>query len=211
VEIYPRSPWPITTNEGPPTGPPTHQPTHQRGRTSTASTNPPRHASPHITTTSPFPLRLTTLLLGWLVTTHPSTSVSRNIFDICVMHRIVQTSVRVCATRRHQHAARLPQGCLRRAYHSTANAYESVQTGVQGHDKQRRTIQVFNVPGLVEYDTAWDWQKRLHRARMANDCTAPDVLLLLQHPPVYTLGRGSSVKNILFDYDPDSQGKSINP
>ncbi len=40
---------------------------------------------------------------------------------------------------------------------------------------------------MVEYGKAWDIQKRFFLARSRNE--VPDLLLLLQHPPVYTLGR----------------------
>jgi lipoyl(octanoyl) transferase len=41
--------------------------------------------------------------------------------------------------------------------------------------------------GLVPYREAFDMQKKLERARHAG--FVPDVLLLLEHPPVYTRGR----------------------
>jgi lipoyl(octanoyl) transferase len=41
--------------------------------------------------------------------------------------------------------------------------------------------------GLVDYVEAWDEQKRLHAARVAD--TGPDTVLLLEHPSVYTAGR----------------------
>ena len=41
--------------------------------------------------------------------------------------------------------------------------------------------------GLVPYGEAFELQKRLERARHAG--RVPDVLLLLEHPPVYTRGR----------------------
>ncbi|HEY6653027.1 MAG TPA: lipoyl(octanoyl) transferase LipB [Solirubrobacterales bacterium] len=41
--------------------------------------------------------------------------------------------------------------------------------------------------GLVPYEEARQAQKRLEAARLAGDL--PDVLLLLEHPPVYTKGR----------------------
>ena len=43
--------------------------------------------------------------------------------------------------------------------------------------------------GLVPYDEARRAQKRIEAARLAGDL--PDVLLLLEHPPVYTKGRRS--------------------
>ncbi|MDQ1624669.1 MAG: lipoyl(octanoyl) transferase [Actinomycetota bacterium] len=44
--------------------------------------------------------------------------------------------------------------------------------------------------GLVAYDEAWAEQRELHAARVAG--TAPDTVLLLEHPPVYTAGRRTS-------------------
>ncbi|MFF1479501.1 lipoyl(octanoyl) transferase LipB [Streptomyces sp. NPDC058301] len=39
----------------------------------------------------------------------------------------------------------------------------------------------------VEYQVAWDEQRRVHAARFADEI--PDTCLLLEHPPVYTAGR----------------------
>ena len=41
--------------------------------------------------------------------------------------------------------------------------------------------------GLVPYEDAWRMQRELHEARVAD--AAPDTVLLLQHPPVYTAGK----------------------
>lgn len=46
--------------------------------------------------------------------------------------------------------------------------------------------------GCVPYTQAWTWQRSLVADRKA-DPGLPDVLLLLEHPPVYTLGRGASL------------------
>jgi lipoyl(octanoyl) transferase len=43
--------------------------------------------------------------------------------------------------------------------------------------------------GLVEYREAWELQERLRAARQEDEL--PDVLLTLEHPPVYTRGRRS--------------------
>jgi lipoyl(octanoyl) transferase len=43
------------------------------------------------------------------------------------------------------------------------------------------------LPGRVEYERAVAWQEALVARRLAGD---RDALLLLEHPPVYTLGRG---------------------
>lgn len=58
------------------------------------------------------------------------------------------------------------------------------------------------LPGLVlgpirlEYPRAWDLQKRLQEARIQR--IIPDVLLLVEHPPVITLGRSADPGNILW-------------
>ncbi|MGY2004125.1 lipoyl(octanoyl) transferase LipB [Blastococcus sp. SYSU DS1024] len=41
--------------------------------------------------------------------------------------------------------------------------------------------------GTVPYEEAWARQRELHAQRVAG--TAPDTLLLLEHPPVYTAGK----------------------
>lgn len=53
-------------------------------------------------------------------------------------------------------------------------------------------------PGLVPYEVAWQWQRSLvAKRREQNDLE--DVLILLEHPPVYTLGQGSSLEFLKFD------------
>ncbi|HEY9880108.1 MAG TPA: lipoyl(octanoyl) transferase LipB [Leptolyngbyaceae cyanobacterium] len=50
---------------------------------------------------------------------------------------------------------------------------------------------------MVPYETALEWQRALVQyKKMASH---PDVLLLLEHPPVYTLGQGSDLKFVKFD------------
>ncbi len=53
--------------------------------------------------------------------------------------------------------------------------------------------------GLMPYDDALREQRRLQAARIAE--TIPDTLLLLEHPPVYTLGRNSATHHILYSED----------
>ena len=52
--------------------------------------------------------------------------------------------------------------------------------------------------GLVPYSVAWDRQRSLFAERV-KDLTLDDVLLLLEHPPVYTLGQGASLEFLKFD------------
>ena len=49
--------------------------------------------------------------------------------------------------------------------------------------------------GTVDYESALDRQLRTHRGVLSG--TQPHSLLLLEHPPVYTLGKRASEKNIL--------------
>lgn len=52
--------------------------------------------------------------------------------------------------------------------------------------------------GLVPYSVAWEQQRSLLTQRI-NDPSLDDVLLLLEHPPVYTLGQGASLEFLKFD------------
>jgi len=85
---------------------------------------------------------------------------------------------------------------------------------------------LFYNQGLVPYETAWDWQRKWvaerrtdglikersqpdrlvsgsDKSEFANlghsDPTENDIFLLLEHPPVYTLGQGSSLEFLKFD------------
>ncbi|TRU23057.1 MAG: lipoyl(octanoyl) transferase [Microcystis aeruginosa Ma_SC_T_19800800_S464] len=53
---------------------------------------------------------------------------------------------------------------------------------------------------ITPYALAWSQQRSLVAARIANP-DLPDILLLLEHPPVYTLGTGSDIKFIKFNLD----------
>jgi lipoyl(octanoyl) transferase len=63
-----------------------------------------------------------------------------------------------------------------------------------------RNCQLYT-PGLVPYETAWEWQRSLVASRRQQDLEQDleDVLILLEHPPVYTLGQGSSPEFLKFD------------
>jgi lipoyl(octanoyl) transferase len=54
-------------------------------------------------------------------------------------------------------------------------------------------------PGIVEYRQAVDQQ--IHLAAAVADGSHPPTLLLLEHPHVYTLGRQSDRKDLLWDKD----------
>jgi lipoate-protein ligase B len=62
-------------------------------------------------------------------------------------------------------------------------------------------------PGTVPYLTAWDWQRRLAEDR-ADGRLDRDVAILLEHPPVYTLGKRADRSNVLFD-DATLQARGI--
>lgn len=57
--------------------------------------------------------------------------------------------------------------------------------------------------GLVEYATAWQWQRSLVDARREAPSSPDleDVLILLEHPPVYTLGQGASLEFLKFSLE----------
>lgn len=52
--------------------------------------------------------------------------------------------------------------------------------------------------GQVDYQKAWDWQRQLVRDRIYHP-QLPDTFILLEHPPVYTLGQGASLDFLKFN------------
>ena len=52
--------------------------------------------------------------------------------------------------------------------------------------------------GLVNYVDAWALQKDLVAQRKRNP-TQPDVLIILEHPPIYTLGQGGNIEFLKFN------------
>lgn len=52
--------------------------------------------------------------------------------------------------------------------------------------------------GQIPYKEAWKYQHQLVMERLDN-FSLPDKLLLVEHPPVYTLGTGSSLDYLKFD------------
>jgi lipoyl(octanoyl) transferase len=52
------------------------------------------------------------------------------------------------------------------------------------------TIEVRRLPDLVPYAQAWELQRELVRLRKVD--AIPDTLVLLEHPPVYTVGRAAT-------------------
>ena len=54
--------------------------------------------------------------------------------------------------------------------------------------------------GLMPYAEALDYQRAVARARISGEI-ADDVLLLVEHPPVVTLGRSSKERHLLLSPD----------
>ncbi len=61
----------------------------------------------------------------------------------------------------------------------------------------RRLCHLFN-QGIIPYQIAHDWQRSLVNERRHNP-HQEDMLILLEHPPVYTLGQGASLEFLKFD------------
>ncbi|PSB33507.1 lipoyl(octanoyl) transferase LipB [Chlorogloea sp. CCALA 695] len=66
-------------------------------------------------------------------------------------------------------------------------------------ETHRRCCYLYNRE-LISYSLAWDWQKKLLQERIDNP-SLHDALILLEHPPVYTLGQGASLDFVKFDID----------
>ncbi|KAK9125125.1 hypothetical protein Scep_013971 [Stephania cephalantha] len=76
-------------------------------------------------------------------------------------------------------------------------------TIMQTHNKSLRSCECFDLHNeIVPYNKAWSWQKSMVRKRhtlIEKDEDCSDTLIVLQHPPVYTLGSGSSEEYLNFD------------
>ena len=51
--------------------------------------------------------------------------------------------------------------------------------------------------GRMSYATAWSWQRGLRRDRLQGEEAGADLLLLVEHPPTYTLGRSTRPEHLL--------------
>ncbi len=56
-------------------------------------------------------------------------------------------------------------------------------------EKRSSSLEVRRLPGLTPYARAWEMQGELARLRKNDDI--PNTLILLEHPPVYTVGRAA--------------------
>ncbi|TYQ27730.1 lipoyl(octanoyl) transferase LipB [Pseudanabaena sp. UWO310] len=68
----------------------------------------------------------------------------------------------------------------------------------------RRPCLLYQSDRPIPYLTAWQWQKELVAERKQarrEGKDLPDVLLLVEHPAVYTLGQGSSLEFLKFKLD----------
>lgn len=70
---------------------------------------------------------------------------------------------------------------------------------------------------LTDYEEAWRYQLALvdnaferRKTRIDNEEHDYDAILLVQHPSIYTLGRGASLKNIKFDVPNDKINSECN-
>ena len=59
-----------------------------------------------------------------------------------------------------------------------------------------RTLRVMDLGGDAGYLEVLALQEQVHAQRVAGQC--PDTLLLLEHRPVYTLGRSAAVSHVLY-------------
>ena len=56
--------------------------------------------------------------------------------------------------------------------------------------------------GKMEYRQAWDLQEKLLKQALANKAAGQPTshhLLLVEHPPVYTLGKSGKMEHVLID------------
>ncbi len=65
----------------------------------------------------------------------------------------------------------------------------------QNQQGSAQICEVFDL-GRMPYDQAWNLQKAL--VEQLKTQSHPDQLLLVEHPPVYTLGQGSTLENLKF-------------
>jgi lipoic acid synthetase len=63
----------------------------------------------------------------------------------------------------------------------------------------RRPAWRVDLPGLADYEATWDLQRQLVALRQEGQ--VPDVLLLLEHPPVITCGRATRPEHLLTPRD----------
>jgi lipoyl(octanoyl) transferase len=77
----------------------------------------------------------------------------------------------------------------------TFSSFCTVDKMGHNHQTTQRLCEVYDL-GMMPYEDAWNLQKTwVSRHR---ESPQPDRLLLVEHPPVYTLGQGSTTENLKF-------------
>lgn len=76
--------------------------------------------------------------------------------------------------------------------HNAETKTRDVINSAAARVRSRRLCWLYQ-PGTVSYRTAWAWQRSLLTSHIQQPDQA-DALLLLEHPPVYTLGQGASLE-----------------
>jgi lipoyl(octanoyl) transferase len=80
------------------------------------------------------------------------------------------------------------------------------------NQRSSRPVHVYNYENCcIPYQKSWTWMQRLLKHRTKRDSNGAiidsrDVFLLLEHYPVYTLGKASTPDNILFKFEEDQNG-----
>ena len=64
-------------------------------------------------------------------------------------------------------------------------------------DQARGAVLTAAWMGRLDYAEAWELQRRLFEARLSGACG--DVVMLLEHPPTYTLGRRAEASDLVYD------------
>ncbi|KAG7594373.1 Octanoyltransferase [Arabidopsis thaliana x Arabidopsis arenosa] len=88
-------------------------------------------------------------------------------------------------------------------FNRNRGASKSVKMINSKNHKNPRKCECFDLyDQLVPYKKAWSWQKTIVNEKIAmidRNQECPDTVILLQHPPVYTMGTGSSEDYLNFD------------
>lgn len=63
-----------------------------------------------------------------------------------------------------------------------------------------RTPEVVDL-GLIDYNSAWEYQKQVHARMLEQRGTFPPCLIICEHPHVYTLGKNGKPGNMLVNKD----------
>lgn len=75
--------------------------------------------------------------------------------------------------------------------------YPLIFSMIPASELEKQVCWLYNL-GLIPYSDAHQWQRSLLAERVKNP-ELNDVLILLEHPPVYTLGQGANPDYIKFD------------